>query len=252
MRPPKLEGPDRNKVLPVDDLPHRYEETLARIASAVQRYRPAADQSSPVLPVRLLAISKGHPAAAVRRLATLGQREFGENYLQEAGPKMAELGDLNLTWHFTGQIQANKTRPIAERFHWVHTLDRERIASRLNEQRSAAAPINVCIQVRLEDEPGKGGVAPDELADLATRIRDFPGLKLRGLMCIPPPRDSFEARKALFDRVAHCLRGLNAQGFNLDTLSMGMSADLDAAIAAGATMVRIGTALFGPRTYPPK
>lgn len=237
----------------MDHLPNRYEETLTRIASAALRYRPAAESGAPAA-IRLVAISKGHPAAAIRRLADLGQRDFGENYLQEALPKLAELADLALqadtalTWHYTGQVQANKTRAIAEHFDWVHTLDRERIAQRLNEQRpAAAAPINVCIQVRLEDEPGKGGVEPHEVAALAGRIGDFPRLRLRGLMCIPPPRQNFQEQRAQFERVADCLHALNTSGFELDTLSMGMSEDLEAAIAAGATLLRIGTALFGER-----
>lgn len=231
----------------VDDLSNRYEETLTRIASVALRYRPVSD-SAPAGAPRLLAISKGHSAEAVRKLAGLGQREFGENYLQEALPKMAELQDLPLIWHYTGQIQANKTRTIAERFEWVHAVDRERIARRLNEQRPAtAAPINVCIQVSLEDEPGKGGAKPEEVPQLAGLIRDFPRLKLRGLMCIPPPRTTFEAQKAQFDRMSDCLRDLNSRGFALDTLSMGMSDDLEAAVAAGATLLRIGTAVFGER-----
>ena len=231
----------------MDDLTNRYEETLTRIASAVRRYRPAAQSALPA--VRLLAISKGHPAAAIRRLAELGQREFGENYLQEAAPKMAALQDLPLIWHYTGQIQGNKTRAIAAGFDWVHTVDRERIAQRLNEQRPAAAtPINVCIQVRLEAEAGKGGIEPHEVAALAARFRDFPRLRLRGLMCIPAPRDGFEAQRVQFERLAECLYDLNRRGLALDTLSMGMSDDLEAAIAAGATLVRIGTALFGART----
>lgn len=233
--------------MPVDHLPKRYAETLTRIASAALRHRPVSESEAPAA-IRLVAISKGHPAAAIRRLAELGQRDFGENYLQEALPKLTALADLALTWHYTGQLQANKTRPIAEHFHWVHTLDRERIALRLNEQRpAAAAALNVCIQVRLEDEPGKGGVEPHEVAALAGRIRDFPRLRLRGLMCLPPPRENFQEQRAQFERVADCLRDLQARGFDLDTLSMGMSADLEAAVAAGTTLLRIGTALFGER-----
>ena len=225
-----------------DHLPERYAETRTRIASAALRHGRAAGS------VGLVAISKGHGAGAIRRLAGLGQHDFGENYLQEAAPKLAELADLDLTWHFTGQLQANKTRSIAEQFAWVHTLDRERIAQRLNEQRPAAAsPINVCIQVRLEDEAGKGGVAPEEVAQLAARLRDYPRLRLRGLMAIPPHHESFDAQRLCFERLAGCLRDLNSRGFALDTLSMGMSDDLEAAIAAGATLVRIGTALFGAR-----
>lgn len=228
----------------MDDLTNRYRETLTRIASATSRYQPGQPNS-----VRLLAISKGHPAEAIRRLAELGQREFGENYLQEAQPKMALLQDLPLTWHYTGQIQANKTRPIALAFDWVHTVDRERIAQRLDEQRPAGLPpINVCIQVRLEEEVGKGGIEPREVAALADRIRTFPRLRLRGLMCIPPPRDNFGEQRAQFQRLADCLLDLNRRGLGLDTLSMGMSQDLEAAIAAGATLVRIGTALFGARS----
>lgn len=235
-------------MMATDDLSNRYRETLTRIASAAQRHRSSAGSGGSPVPVRLLAISKGQPAAAVRRLAELGQLEFGENYLQEAAPKMAQLRDLPLTWHYTGQIQSNKTRPIAENFAWVHTVDRERIAQRLNEQRHALAPpINVCIQVRLEDEAGKGGVPPHETGALADRIREFPRLKLRGLMCIPPPREGFEAQFTQFARLAACLDELKGRGFDLDTLSMGMSDDLEAAIAAGATLVRIGTALFGAR-----
>jgi PLP dependent protein len=181
-------------------------------------------------------------------LTELGQRDFGENYLQEALPKLEELRDLPITWHFTGQVQANKTRPIAESFEWVHTLDRERTAARLNDQRPPnLPPINVCLQVRLEEEPGKGGVEPAQVADLAARVRELPRLKLRGLMAIPPPRESFEEQKLLFERVAALLRDLQADGFDVDTLSMGMSGDLEAAVAAGATQVRIGTSLFGER-----
>lgn len=237
--------------MPADDLRKRYEQTRTRIASAALRYGRTAES------VGLVAISKGHPAAAIRTLAELGQRDFGENYLQEAAPKMAQLRDLPLTWHFTGQIQANKTRTIAEHFDWVHTLDRERIAARLNEQRLPdAAPLNICIQVLLEDEPGKGGIPPHELPALATRISQFPKLRLRGLMAIPPHYTSFDEQRAAFARLAQCLHDLKAhgfeknQGFELDTLSMGMSDDLDAAIAAGATRVRVGTALFGERMKP--
>jgi len=198
--------------------------------------------------VRLIAVSKSQPAAAIRAVAELGQREFGENYVQEALPKLEQLADLKLTWHYIGQLQTNKTRPVAEHFHWVHTLDRERIAVRLSEQRSPhAAPLNVCIQVRLADEPGKGGISKSELAALARRVVELPRLQLRGLMCIPPPREGFEAQRQLFAELADCAQALRDQGMPLDTLSMGMSGDLEAAVAAGATCVRIGTAIFGER-----
>jgi pyridoxal phosphate enzyme (YggS family) len=196
----------------------------------------------------LVAISKGHPASALRTVAGFGQRDFGENYLQEALPKIEALADLSLTWHFTGQLQGNKTRTVAEHFQWVHTLDRERIAVRLNDQRPHYAPLlNVCLQVSLEDEPGKGGVPPEQLLELAQSVAKLPKLKLRGLMCIPPPRDTFDEQRAAFEQLAACQRRLVAAGFELDTLSMGMSADLEAAVAAGATWVRIGTAIFGLR-----
>jgi pyridoxal phosphate enzyme (YggS family) len=225
------------------DLPSRLARTRARIAAAATRYGRDADS------IGLVAVSKTQPAAAIRTLAQAGQRDFGENYLQEAVPKLAELSDLPIVWHYIGQLQANKTRAVAEHFHWVHTVDRERIAVRLNEQRPHyAAPLNICIQVRLEDEPGKGGVSPAEAASLARAVSSLPRLKLRGLMCIPPPRDTFDEQRALFAALGACQRQLIAQGFALDTLSMGMSADLEAAVAAGATWVRIGTAIFGERT----
>jgi len=198
--------------------------------------------------VRLIAVSKTQPVELIRTLAALGQQEFAENYVQEALPKLAALADLSLTWHYIGQLQANKTRVVAEHFHWVHTLDRERIAARLSEQRSVhAQPLNVCIQVRLADEPGKGGISKTELAQLARRVVELPRLRLRGLMCIPPPREGFEAQRQLFAELAACARQLREQGMQLDTLSMGMSGDLEAAVAAGATCVRIGTAIFGER-----
>jgi len=199
--------------------------------------------------VRLIAVAKSQPAAAIRAVAELGQRDIGENYVQEALPKLAELGDLPLTWHFIGQLQANKTRVVAEHFHWVHTLDRERIAVRLSEQRGAhAPPLNVCIQVSFADEPGKGGISKTELGALARRVRELPRLQLRGLMCIPPPREGFEAQRQLFGELTECARQLREQGIQVDMLSMGMSGDLEAAVAAGATCVRIGTAIFGERT----
>ncbi len=225
-----------------DLLRTRFTETRTRIASAASKFGRTPDS------VGLIAVGKSHPAQALRTVAAMGQRDFGENYLQEALPKLEALADLELTWHFIGQLQSNKTRPVAEHFAWVHTLDRERIAIRLNEQRPFhAPPLNVCIQVRLADEPGKGGVAPDELMGLASCVRQLPKLRLRGLMCIPPPSDTFEAQRAWFERLASYRRELCEHGFEIDTLSMGMSDDLEAAIAAGATWVRIGTAIFGAR-----
>jgi pyridoxal phosphate enzyme (YggS family) len=226
-----------------DHLRTRLQETRTRIASAASRFGRTANS------VGLVAVSKGHSAESIRAVAEAGQRDFGENYLQECLPKMAALHDLDLVWHFTGQLQSNKTRQVAEHFAWAHTLDRERIAIRLNEQRPHyAAPLQVCIQIRLEDEPGKGGIPPDEALELARRVSALPRLKLRGLMCIPPPSETFEAQRMWFDRLAQCLADLSSHGIELDTLSMGMSDDLEAAIAAGATWVRIGTAIFGARS----
>jgi len=199
--------------------------------------------------VTLLAVSKQQPVAALRSVAALGQRDFGESYVQEALDKMAALNDLPLCWHFIGQLQSNKTRPIAEHFQWVHTLDRDKIATRLNEQRPHhAPPLQVCIQVKLADEAGKGGVWPAEVGALAAHIMKLPRLRLRGLMCIPPPSDNATEQLTQFRRLAELQQQLNASGYALDTLSMGMSGDFAAAIAAGATIVRIGTAVFGARS----
>jgi pyridoxal phosphate enzyme (YggS family) len=195
-----------------------------------------------------VAVSKAQPASAIAMLAELGQADFGENYLQEALPKIAELTPRRLTWHFIGQIQANKTRAIAEHFAWAHTVDRERVAARLNEQRPHyAPPLNICIQVLLAPEAAKGGVPPSEVGALARSIRTMPHLRLRGLMCVPPHEENYDAQLVWFRQLRALYDELNADGLGLDTLSMGMSADLEAAVAAGATLVRIGTAVFGER-----
>jgi hypothetical protein len=198
--------------------------------------------------VTLVAVTKAKTAESVRLAATAGVTDFGENYLQEAAGKMDQLADLSLKWHFIGGIQSNKTRIIAERFDWVQSVDRFSVARRLSEQRPFhAQPLNVCIQVALVPEPTKGGVAPDALAELATAVAGLPRLKLRGLMCVPPPQPDVAAERAVFARLRVALDDLNARGLKLDTLSMGMSGDFEAAIAEGATLVRIGTALFGTR-----
>ena len=198
--------------------------------------------------VTLVAVSKQQTAESIRAAATCGVTDFGENYLQEALGKMRELADLPLRWHFIGAIQSNKTRAIAERFHWVQSVDRLSIARRLSEQRPFhAAPLNVCIQVALVAEPTKGGVAPEALAELAAAIEPLPRLRLRGLMCVPPPQADAVAERGVFARLKAALTDLNARGLKLDTLSMGMSGDFESAIAEGATLVRIGTALFGAR-----
>ncbi len=196
----------------------------------------------------LVAVSKTFPAASVREAAAAGQRDFGENYLQEALDKLDQTADLPLIWHFIGPIQSNKTRPIAERFDWAHTVDREKIARRLSEQRpEARAPLNVCIEVNVSGEATKSGVAPADVPALARIVAALPRLKLRGLMAIPEPTEDMDVQRRRFATLRELKAALEHDGLALDTLSMGMSADLEAAIAEGATMVRVGTAIFGER-----
>jgi pyridoxal phosphate enzyme (YggS family) len=198
--------------------------------------------------VTLVAVTKAKTAETVRLAATAGVTDFGENYLKEALAKMDQLADLTLQWHFIGAIQSNKTRAIAERFDWVHSVDRLNVARRLSEQRPFhAPPLNVCIQVALVPEPAKAGVSPDGLPALATAVAELPRLRLRGLMCLPPPQPTPNDERVVFARLRAALQDLNAGGLKLDTLSMGMSGDFESAIAEGATLVRIGTALFGSR-----
>jgi pyridoxal phosphate enzyme (YggS family) len=198
--------------------------------------------------VTLVAVTKAQTAETIRSAATAGVTDFGENYLQEAAAKMDQLADLALRWHFIGSIQSNKTRAIAERFDWVHSIDRLSIARRLSEQRPFhAPPLNLCIQVELVPEPTKGGVEPAEVRPLAAAAAELPRVRLRGLMCVPPPQPDAMATRAVFARLRTLLEELNASGHKLDTLSMGMSGDFESAIAEGATLVRIGTALFGSR-----
>ena len=216
-------------------------QVSARIAAAARQAQQEPSQ------VGLLAVSKTKPATAIREAFAAGVRDFGENYLQEALSKQEELADLPLIWHFIGPIQSNKTRAIAEHFAWVHSVDRLKIAQRLSEQRpSTLAPLNVCIQVNVSGEASKSGCAPDDVQALATAIQALPNLHLRGLMAIPEPTDDPAAQDAAFARVRALQQDLQLP---LDTLSMGMSHDLEAAIAQGATWVRIGTALFGARDY---
>jgi PLP dependent protein len=198
--------------------------------------------------VTLIAVSKSKPAESVRQVATAGVTDFGENYLQEAIPKLDQLADLPLTWHFIGALQSNKTRTVAERFDWVHSIDRFSVARRLSEQRPFhAAPLNLCIQVAVVPEPTKGGVDPGSLSELAARTAQLERVALRGLMCVPPPQPGAAAERAVFAQLRSLQERLNAEGHHLDTLSMGMSGDFESAIAEGATHVRIGTALFGTR-----
>ncbi|GAB1233122.1 YggS family pyridoxal phosphate-dependent enzyme [Ferrigenium sp. UT4] len=198
--------------------------------------------------VRLLAVSKTFPATSVREAYQSGQTAFGENYLQEALDKIDALRDLPLEWHFIGPIQSNKTRPIAENFAWVHGVERLKIAERLSAQRpSQLPPLNLCLQVNVSGEASKSGVAPNDLLPLARAVAGLPHLRLRGLMAIPAPATDEEAQRVPFARMREWLEFLNRQGLQLDTLSMGMSHDFAAAIREGATLVRIGTAIFGAR-----
>ena len=218
------------------------------IAQVEARIRAAAlAVQRDVTSVHLLAVSKTKPAAALRDAYAAGLRDFGENYLQEARAKQVELADLPLCWHFIGPIQSNKTRDIAEHFSWVHSVDRLKIAQRLSEQRpDGLPPLNICIQVTVSGEASKSGCAPADLPALAQAISALPRLTLRGLMAIPEPTDERAEQDAAFAKVRELQEGLN---MGLDTLSMGMSHDLESAIAQGATWVRIGTALFGARDY---
>jgi pyridoxal phosphate enzyme (YggS family) len=197
--------------------------------------------------VRLVAVSKQQGADAIRNMALAGQRDFGESYTQEALPKIESLADLKLTWHFIGRLQGNKTRAVAEHFAWVHTVDRARIADRLNEQRPGSLPpLNVCIQVQVTPEPQKAGIPLEEAEALARHVMTLPRLKLRGLMCIPPASEP-KAVRLDFVALAALAQALRSMDIDCDTLSMGMSDDFEAAIAAGSTLVRVGTAIFGER-----
>ncbi len=224
------------------DLAARLHAVLARIRAAEQRFqRPPGS-------VALLAVGKTQPAAAIAAVATAGQARFGENYLREALAKMAELAALNLEWHFIGPVQANKTRPIAERFAWVHSVDRLKIAERLSAQRPAdLPPLNVCLEVNISRESSKHGLDESDVPAVARAVAALPRLRLRGLMAIPAPVADFAAQRLPCARLRELRERLLAEGLELDTLSMGMSDDLEAAIAEGATLVRVGTAIFGPR-----
>lgn len=202
----------------------------------------------PVSDIRLLAVSKTVPPAAIREACAAGQRAFGESYLQEALDKIAALKDLPVEWHFIGPLQSNKTRAVAENFTWVHSVDRLKIAVRLNEQRPEdLPPLDVCIQVNVSGEESKSGIPPEEVLALAQAVIRLPRLKLRGLMAIPAPADTMAEQRAPLAQLRGILGRLNAYGLQLDTLSMGMSHDLEAAVLEGATIVRIGTAIFGAR-----
>ncbi|HYC15171.1 MAG TPA: YggS family pyridoxal phosphate-dependent enzyme [Stellaceae bacterium] len=214
----------------------------ARIAAAARAAGRSADS------VRLVAVSKTFASAAVREAAKAGQSDFGENYVTEGVEKIGELRALALTWHYIGPIQSNKTRLIAEHFDWVHSVDREKIAARLSQaRRPEQTELQVCIQVNVSGEASKSGVAPGDTAALARKVAVLPRLKLRGLMAIPEPGPDERVQRSRFAQLRALRDELNRDGLGLDTLSMGMSADMDVAIAEGATMVRVGTAIFGER-----
>ncbi len=228
---------------------------MTAIVSNLQAIRLAIAQSAQAAQrdpasIMLLAVSKTFPAAAVREAYAAGQQAFGENYVQEALDKIAALRDLPLEWHFIGPIQSNKTRVIAENFAWVHGVDRLKIAQRLSEQRPPELPaLNICLQVNVSGEESKSGIAPAEVAELARAVSQLPRLKLRGLMAIPAPADDESAQRAPFAQLRQLAQAISAQGIALDTLSMGMSHDYGAAIHEGATIIRVGTAIFGKRDY---
>jgi pyridoxal phosphate enzyme (YggS family) len=224
------------------------EQRLALVRSRIE-YAAARFGRDPG-EIRLVAASKTFDASAVRQAHAAGQVDFGENYVQEAIDKMGELGDLALVWHFIGPIQSNKTRAIAEHFDWVHSVDRLKVAERLSAQRPASMPpLEICLEVNISGEASKGGVAVVDLPVLAQAVAALPRLRLRGLMAIPAPSTDPAEQRAAFAAVRRLYEALRASGYSLDTLSMGMSGDLEAAIAEGATMVRVGTAIFGERVY---
>jgi pyridoxal phosphate enzyme (YggS family) len=227
--------------------------TISSTLQAVKKRIAAAARKAGRDPaqVTLLAVSKTFPAEAVSEAWQAGQRAFGESYVQEAVEKIGQLRNLPIDWHFIGPLQSNKTRPVAEHFAWVHGIDRLKIAERLSAQRPAELPdLQVCLQVNVSGETSKSGIAPRELTELAHAVRALPRLKLRGLMAIPEPTNDAGLQHRRFAELRKLLALLNRQGYALDTLSMGMSDDLEAAVAEGATIVRVGSAIFGARNYP--
>ena len=240
----RLRAPSRRCIAMIAD---KIAQVNARIASACAAAR------RPVQSVTLLAVSKTFAAADVAAAHAAGQRRFGENYVQEAVAKIAALAALSPPpeWHLIGPLQGNKTRVVAQTFDWVHSVDRVQIAERLSAQRPGTlAPLSVCLQVNVSGEPSKSGVAPAELSSLAHAVAALPGLRLRGLMAIPAPAVGLDAQRVPHRALRRCLEALRDDGLELDTLSAGMSDDLEAAILEGATMVRVGTAIFGSRAAP--
>ena len=225
----------------------RVTENLRKIRDLLAKAAVDAGRSAEA--VQLLAVSKKQPLSSIIEAATAGQRNFGENQVAEGIEKIATIADDKLVWHFIGHLQTNKTRAVAEHFDWIHSVDRLKTARRLSDQRPPGLPeLNVCIQVNVDNEPGKTGVTIDDAPDIAKEILELPRLKLRGLMCLPAIRDDFEEQRKPFRTLRRLANQLRATGIPTDTLSMGMSADFRAAIFEGSTMVRLGTAIFGART----
>ena len=231
----------------MNDIAHNLAQVRDKISAAVALCGRAPEE------VTLLAVSKTKPASAIEEAIAAGQCAFGENYVQEGVEKIRyfqEAGQAQLQWHFIGPLQSNKSRLVAEHFDWCHTVDRLRIASRLSEQRPAhLPPLNVLIQVNISDESSKSGIAPEEIDTLAEAVAALPGLSLRGLMAIPAPESEYVRQFAVAQQMAVAFARLKTRYPSVDTLSLGMSDDMEAAIAAGSTMVRIGTAIFGARDY---
>ena len=221
----------------------KLQAVIARIDETARKFGRSPDE------IALLAVSKTWPASALRQAAAAGQRAFGENYVQEGVDKATELAALGLQWHFIGPLQSNKTRAVAEAFDWVHSVDRLKIAQRLSEQRpESLPPLQLCLQVNISGEASKSGVAVGEVGLLARQVASLPRVKLRGLMAIPAPTDDFSQQRQAFAQLREVFEQLNRDGLPLDTLSIGMSHDLEAAIAEGASMVRVGSAIFGERS----
>jgi pyridoxal phosphate enzyme (YggS family) len=232
-------------MIAIDPVCERLERTRQRIAEAERNFGRTAGS------VQLLAVSKTKSAAMIRTARGCGQRRFGESYAQEALIKMQALRELDIEWHFIGPIQSNKTRDIASHFAWVHSVDRLKIATRLNDQRpEGLPPLQCCLQVNISGEASKSGLSLSELPAIAAAVARMPRLALRGLMAIPAPEDDLDRQRQPYRSLRRALDKLRAGGLALDTLSMGMTADLEAAIAEGATLVRVGTAIFGPRERP--
>jgi pyridoxal phosphate enzyme (YggS family) len=230
-----------NQITP-ETAPERLERTRERIAAACR------DAERPAESVQLLAVSKRKPVEAIRELHALGQRAFGENYVDEGVEKIAALDDLDLQWHYIGPIQSNKTKLIAAHFDWVESIDRAKIVRRLDDQRpDDLPPLNVLIQVNLDDESQKAGCAPDAIAELADQVAGCGHLKLRGLMAIPAPREDEAEQRAVFAKLRGLFEQLRRNHPEVDTISAGMTNDLEAAVLEGSTEIRVGTALFGPR-----